>query len=267
MRYRKGSIELNQSRDVPLLRQILRSEFATHEQLFEFMRLNHHERSRKSFDWRLRRLVRHSFVLQREMPACGMQPVYSVGRTGALLLQGLGEYCLIGPERGNRSGADPGVLHAIELNEIHLTALRSGLLARWIPAIEIRSQNELTGFGYVKDYDAILTLRADVGDKRLALEYERSPKTARDYRTIATAIAHEHHVERILYLTPNYDLLRFVSKFFTNMKPPVYFGLVTDWHERLLDMCVSKCATANGLRLREVLGATDFHDGPCLHRM
>jgi hypothetical protein len=44
MRYPKGSIQLNQSRDLPLLRQILRSEFVTHSQLLEFTRLNHYER-------------------------------------------------------------------------------------------------------------------------------------------------------------------------------------------------------------------------------
>ena len=49
MRYPRGSIQLNQSRDLPLLRQILHSEFVTHSQLFEFMKLSHCERSRTSF--------------------------------------------------------------------------------------------------------------------------------------------------------------------------------------------------------------------------
>jgi len=266
MRYRKGSIELNQSRDLPLLRQILRSELATHAQLFEFMRLNHHERSRKSFDWRLRRLMRHGFVLQREMPACGMQPVYSVGRSGALLLQGLGEYYLLGRNGANQNGVEPGALHAIELNEIHLSALRSGLLVRWIPAIEIRSQNELTRFGYAKDYDAIVTVCTDTGDKRFALEYERTSKAAKFYRAIAASFAHEHHVDRILYLAPNYDLLRFVATFFMNAKQPVYFGLARDWHERLLDMAVSQHTGTNGLRFRDVLGAADFKTAVCVQR-
>lgn len=261
MRYRKGSIELNQSRDLPLLRQVLRSEFATHTQLFEFMRLNHYERSRKSFDWRLRRLVRNGFVLQREVPACGMQPVYSVGRTGAVLLQGLGEYYLLGNERGNPNRVEPSALHAIELNEIHLSALRSGLLVRWIPAVEIRSQNELTGFGYAKDYDAIVTMHTDTGEERLALEYERSPKAAKYYRAIAASIAHEHHVDCILYLVPNYDLLRFVSTFFTGAKRPVYFGLVRGWHEQLLHMRVSRWAMSNSLRLMEVLGSARLQAG------
>lgn len=266
MRYRKGSIELNQSRDLPLLRQILRSEFATHPQLFEFMRLNHCEQSRKSFDWRLRRLMRHGFVLEREVPACGMQLVYSVGRSGALLLQGLGEHCLLGRERGNQDRVEPSALHAIELNEIHLTVLRSGLLARWIPAMEIRSQNELTRFGYAKDYDAIVTVRTDTGDRQFALEYERTPKAAKFYRAIAASFALEQHVNRILYLAPNYDLLRFVSTFFINTKHPVYFGLARDWHEQLLEMPVSQWTPSNGLRLRDVLGAGNLQAASSVQR-
>jgi hypothetical protein len=258
MRYQKGSIELNQSRDLPLLRQILRSEFVTHTQLFEFMRLNHYERTRKSFDWRLRRLVRHGFVLQNTMPACRAQQVYSVARSSALLLQGLGDYCLLGRERGSRNGIESSVLHSLELNEIHLTALRSGVLARWVPAVEIRSQNELTRFGYAKDYDAIVTVRADKREARFALEYERSPKAAKFYRAIAAGMAREQDVVYILYLTSNYDLLQFVSNFFVNAKLPVYFGLVRDWHEQLLDMRVSHCALTNGLRLRDVLAATEL---------
>lgn len=266
MRYRKGSIELNQSRDLPLLRQILRSEFATHTQLFEFMRLNHCEQSRKSFDWRLRRLVRHGFVLEREVPACGMQLVYSVGRSGALLLQGLGEHCLLGRERGNQDRVEPSALHAIELNEIHLTVLRSGLLARWIPAMEIRSQNELTRLGYAKDYDAIVTVRTDTGDRQFALEYERTPKAAKFYRAIAASIANEQQVDHILYLVPNYDLLRFVSTFFMNTKQPAYFGLVREWHERLLDMSVSRSAMTNGRRLGDVLDAADLQAASSVQR-
>ena len=266
MRYRKGSIELSLSHDLPLLRQILRSEFATQAQLFEFMRLSHIERSRKSFDWRLRRLVRHGLVVQREVPLCGAQPVYSIGRSGALLLQGRGEYCLLGCPRRSRNDAEPTALHALELNEIHLSALRSGILARWIPEAEIRSQNELTGFGYAKDYDAIVAVRTDGGDKRFALEYERSPKAAKVYRGIAATLAEEFNIGRILYLVPNYDLLRFISTFFANAKPPVYFGLVRAWHDQLLQMPVSRYAMTNGQRLRDILDFPDADAGSSVQR-
>src|SRR6185437_10772404 len=67
MRFPKGSIQLNPSRDLPLLRQILHSEFVTQSQLFEFSQLNHYERSRNSFHWRMRRLVDRGLVLRERL--------------------------------------------------------------------------------------------------------------------------------------------------------------------------------------------------------
>lgn len=90
MRYPRGSLQLSQSQDLPLLRQILRSEFVTHSQLFDFMRLSHCERSRKSFDWRLRRLVEREFVHRRTTLSCTGEFVYSVRNAAAALLQGMG---------------------------------------------------------------------------------------------------------------------------------------------------------------------------------
>ncbi len=126
MRYPKGSIQLNQSRDLPLLRQILRSQFVTHSQLFEFMQLNHYERSRKSFDWRLRRLVNRELVRRHTAPGCTREFVYAVASSAAVLLQGMGEYCLIGHDRSNAREVDRSVLHAVGLNEIHLVCFARG---------------------------------------------------------------------------------------------------------------------------------------------
>ena len=164
MRYPKGSIQLNESRDLPLLRQILRSEFVSHSQLLEFMRLNHHERSRNSFDWRLRRLVDRELVRRQTMRGCAGEFVYSIASSAAVLLQGVGEYCLVGRDRFNGKEAERSVLHATGLNEIHLSVLRAGVLVRWIGSMEIRSQNELTTFGFAKDYDAIVTVRTEAGE-------------------------------------------------------------------------------------------------------
>ena len=135
MRYPKGSIQLNQSRDLPLLRQILRSEFVSHSQLFEFMQLCHSERSRKSFDWRLRRLVDRELVRRQTTSNCTGEFVYSIASSAAVLLQGMGEYCLVGRGRFNGKEAERSVLHAIGLNEIHLSVLRAGLLVRWIDSM------------------------------------------------------------------------------------------------------------------------------------
>jgi hypothetical protein len=51
-------------------------------------------------------------------------------------------------------------------------------------------------------------------------------------------MSQEVHVNRLLYLVANYDILRFVSGFFTKAVYPVFFGLLTDWHSHLLEMPV-----------------------------
>lgn len=256
MRYAKGSIQLNEARDLPLLRQILRSEFVTHSQLFEFSQLNHYERSRNSFHWRIRRLVSRGLVVRQTLAAGTGDAVYSVASTGATLLQSMGEYCLVGCGRADANTASKNALHAIGLNEIQLTALRAGVLVRWMGAIGIRSQNELTAFGFAKDYDAIVTIRADQGDCKFALEYERTPKSAKCYRAIAACVGQEVHLNRLLYLVANYDILRFVSGFFADTEFPVFFGLIADWHSRLLEMPVLDGHDKGTSPLRQALNRT-----------
>lgn len=256
MRYPKGSIQLNQSRDLPLLRQILHSEFVTRSQLFEFSLLNHYERSRNAFHWRMRRLVGRGLVLRQTLVAGTGDAVYSIASTAATLLQSMGEYCLIGCGRSGANTASKNALHAIGLNEIHLSALRAGVLVRWTGAVEIRSQNELTAFGFAKDYDAILTVRTDLGERRFALEYERSPKPAKCYRAIASCVNQEVHVHRLLYLVANYDILRFVSGLFTDAEFPVFFGLIADWHSRVLEMPVLDGHNKGTFLLRQALNGT-----------
>jgi hypothetical protein len=174
-----------------------------------------------------------------------------------MLLQGMGEYCLVGRARFNGKESERSVVHAIGLNDVQLSALRAGLLARWIGATEIRSQNELTGFGFAKDYDAVVTVRTGAGEQRFALEYERSPKPMRYYRDVAASLSRETHVNQVLYLVCNYDLLRFISSFW-NSQRHVFFGLVNDWHSQLLDMPVSRGSATRCFRFRETLdhGAT-----------
>ncbi|MCU1298590.1 MAG: hypothetical protein JWO91_2868 [Acidobacteriaceae bacterium] len=253
MRYPKGSIQLRESHDIPLLRQVLYSEFVTHAQLLEFMRLKHYERNRPSFNWRVRRLVGRQLIIRQSTPMASGEVIYSVAKAAASLLQGLGEYCLYGHHRIPSNDIGRHILHAIELNEIHLSVLRTGSLVRWIYSTEIRSQNELTDFGFAKDYDAVVTMSSEGREYRWALEYERSPKAAKYYRAIAGAIHDETQLQRILYIVSNYDLLRYISGFFAPGRCRVFFGLVRDWHNQLLAMPVYDGSMNRPLRLRDAL--------------
>lgn len=236
MRYTKGAISLNQARDYPLLRQVLRSEFVLHRQLYEFMSIAGHEASRQSFAWRVRRLVRHGLLISQQLPPFGSELIYSVCLLVAQQLQTDGECCLFSLDR--RKPNPVSCLHALDLNEIHLTLLRSGLTMSWMCATEVRCQNELGALGYAKDYDAIVRLGANGAQTRFALEYERTPKAAHCYEEIAQLLGEEKLVDCILYLTSNWHLLNYVSRHLAQCRGRVYLGLLRDWRACQLNLPV-----------------------------
>jgi hypothetical protein len=253
MRYAKGAIAISQGHDYPLLRQVLRSHFATHSQLVEFMKRGGHERDRKVFNWRLRRLVGHGFISKHQIPSAGAEPVYSISASGAALLQGSGESFVPQPSLRGTQNRELKVLHALELNDIRLSLVRAGLEILWIAESEIRSRNELTPFKFAKVYDAVVTVAVNEHSARFALEYERTAKSERDYLEIAEKLNTERAVERVLYLAPNYDLLSFVADYFKPVRLPIFFGLTPAWHAKLLDMPVSGAHGERHSTLREVL--------------
>ncbi len=60
-------------------------------------------------------------------------------------------------------------------------------------------------------------------------------------------------MNRLLYLVANYDILRFVSGFFSKAVYPVFFGLLTDWHSHLVEMPVLDGLTKRALQLQQAL--------------
>jgi len=94
--------------------------------------------------------------------------LYSVASSAATLLQSMGEYCWLGWPNG-RGKADRNVLHChrTERNSAQRIA-PPGCSCTWMGSMEIRSQNELTAFGFAKDYDAIVTVRTDIGSAGFA---------------------------------------------------------------------------------------------------
>ena len=235
MRYIKDCISLNVEHDYPLLRQVLHAGFVTHEQLFEFMQLGQHESSRSTFNWRARRLTAYGLIARHTVPSLGKTYVYSITPEGALELASTGERFLITPAKSNRSDKELQVVHSLELSNIHLSLLRAGLLARWVPEIQIRSRNTMMDFAIAKDYDAIVTVRLEERDATFALEYERSAKSETHYAEIVDKIESERELDRFLYLASSEQVLRCVSWQFRNSKRHVCFGFLADWHQRLLD--------------------------------
>jgi len=253
MRYWKGSITLSPTQDYPLLRQVLRSTFVTHRQLYEFSKLDYHTQSRNAFNNRALRLVRNKYLVRDEIPYRTQGYVYSISDKGASELIGLGEYYTSATCRPKDGQIPKAVFHAIELNEIHLALKRSEQLVRWMPDTEIRSRNELTDCGYCKDYDAVVTVWIDGSERQFALEYERTPKARQQYAKICADIAAEKAVDRFLYLAPNCDLLSFLISCFATLRRPVYFGLARDLLDRQFDMPLRGARPGAMTTLRNVL--------------
>jgi HNH endonuclease len=158
------------------------------------------------------------------------------------------------PDRRENLQCICGSCHGYKLQADHKLCLGDRL-----SYLEVRSQNELTGFGFAKDYDAVVTVRTEAGEQRFALEYERSPKTIKYYRGVAASLSREHQVNQVLYLVSNYDLLQFISGFFRNAHCRVFLGLAKDWHNQLLDMPVSCNSATRCFRFRETLNDPATH--------
>lgn len=259
MRYRKGTIVLDDLRDLPLLRFVLHCRFVTADQLYAFMRMEHRTTSRNEFGNRVRRLLDHKFLVRREIPTINRGVVYSLAPAGEAELIGRGEFYAGGADKSIPSNGH--LHHALELTEVHLALKQSGMLVRWTPESDIRSRNEFTGIGYAKDYDALVDVQMEGAEYRFALEYERTPKSKRRYEAIASRVAQEEAGLQFLYLVPNHDLQQFLVVVFGNCSRAVHFGLRRDFLRDILGLSVQNNHTPISSSFRAVLIRAARKDG------
>ncbi len=255
MSYVKGTIDLSSRQDAVLLEQVLRSRHVTHDQLWQFLQLQTHETRRRIFNWRVSRLVRHAFIVRTATALDEQTWVYTIGANGAAYLAGQGNGAALVAGRGVKEIEDRSVLHSLDLNEIHLKLMRTGELRRWKSELDILCLNELTGFGYAKDYDAVVTVDCDGQEATFALEYERHPKAPNRYWQVRKAVEKEPHVACFLYLTPSYELLSYVAGFYDRCRRAVYFGILNDFQENGLCAKVLDHRRTLSFTLRAVLAA------------
>ncbi len=255
MGYVKGTIDPRSRQDISLLEQVLRSRHVTHEQLWEFFQLQTQERRRRIFNWRLSRLVCHGLVVRTTATFQNRTWVYAIGNAGANYLAGQGDGAALVAGKDMKQRDDRAVLHALDLNEIQLKLMRSRELRRWKSELEILCLNELTGFGYAKDYDAVVTVDCDGQDATFALEYERHPKAPNRYWQVRKVIEKEHSVACFLYLTPSYELLSYLAGFYNRCAKAVYFGILSDFVDHGLCAKVLDHRRTDSVPLRAALAA------------
>jgi len=198
------------------------------------MQLGTFELRRSTFNWRVRRLTKYGLTTRHTVPSAGKAFVYSITPAGELELASTGEHFLTTAAKPDRNDKELQVAHSLDLNNIHLSLLRAGLLVRWVPEIQVRSRNLSMGVRNGKVYDAIVTVRLDNRDATFALEYERTAKSEEQYTEVRNKFEAEGGLHHFLYLASNEDVLKFVAWQFRNSKRNVCFGLLADWYRRLL---------------------------------
>jgi len=239
MRYAKGSLVINPERDLPLLRQLRNSKFASHHQLFEFMKLGGFDHSQNSFNWRLKRLLdsAHISVCQRVYGAGSA--VYCISKNGLTLLEHYGQYSTILNSNSAHLPHFSLVFHSLELNAVQLALMRANLLASWQSEVEIASFNTISRSPFAKDYDAIIDVWIGQRRSRFALEYERTLKSARHYAQIRMAMEAEHQLDCILYLSSGTEVLVHLVREFQSVHKNVVFAPATAFQKDLLDTFVT----------------------------
>ena len=253
MRYWKGSITLSSTRDYPLLRHVLQSGFVTHNQLYEFLKLDYCVSSRHAFNNRVLRLVKHGMLNRRQRIAASREVVYSLSSSAELALHINGNSLSHLALNGASNVTDRQLHHSLDLNEIHLALKRTGALVYWMPETEVRSKSDLTPYGYWKYYDAIVVVRVAAQDCKFALEYERTPKAARHYVAIRERLEQETSIFHFLYLVPNHDLMWFLAEKLSQCKQAVYIGLLRDFLEQTLALEVRRSGSPATVTLASVL--------------
>ena len=73
-----------------------------------------------------------------------------------------------------------------------------------------------------KDYDAIVTFRCGQKSGKVALEYERSPKTTKQYKRIAGILNGETKITSVLYLVCNVQMESFLLNGLRGTRRQVY---------------------------------------------
>jgi hypothetical protein len=220
-RPRSRYIQYSRERDLPLMLAIRNATFISQCQLWEHVQANGIETSRRSFNWRIERLTNTGLTerLQPLVPYAG--PVFTITRAGLACLEACGEG-LVSLTSESRTLANQNQMqHYLELVEIRAAIRRAGVLREWAGDLEIRSINQSIDVPLAKDYDAIADVEWEAKSYRIAIEYERSLKSADRYRDLVSAIASERQVQMILYLTSSVDLLYQLKAEFDRQDFPV----------------------------------------------
>lgn len=253
MRYAKNGLAIQMGRDIPLLRQERNSKFVSQHQLFDLMHSGGWERSRDSFNWRLRRLLNARFVDICEGFFGAGSAVYRITRDGIHLLEHHGEFTTVLHSNTQHLPHTSQIFHALQLNSVQIALAKQNLLAHWQSDIEVASYNTISKTPYRKDYDAVVEVWLNGRTVKFALEYERTLKGAQHYERIRNALSSERQIGCVLYLSSGMEVLVHLLHEFQALSANIAITNASDFNHSLLDTRVLTPWNLSGMAFREFL--------------
>ena len=253
MRYARNGLVIQAGRDIPLLRQVRNSRFITHDQLFSLMRFSGLERSRDSFNWRVRRLLKAEYLTVCDGSFGAGSAVYRIARHGIHLLEHYGEFAAVLHSNTQHLPHTSQVFHSLQLNSIQVALANQNLLATWQSEIEVASFNTISRTPYQKDYDAIVEVWIGPRTACFALEYERTLKGATHYQRVRDALRAERQIACVLYLSSGMEVLVHLLHEFESMGANIALANARDFGQQLLDTRVLTPFNLAGMPFRELL--------------
>jgi hypothetical protein len=202
VRYAENSIAISEGADVPVLRTVYNAGHLTFDQLYAatFPYVESKNR-RDGLSWRVRRLVEHGFLDARVVDGLGL--VLSLGESGELYLQSQPGMIVERRTRAKGSNLRSQMWHDVELFGIRLELQRAGVALTWQSEAEVRAQNRVASLRFAKEYDAVVTFHSDDLSAEIALEFERTMKSADAYARIFAQLETETLLTRFLFLAPD----------------------------------------------------------------
>jgi Replication-relaxation len=253
MRYRKGYITLSDDRDVPLLLTIRNARAITYEQICSLALLEGRESSRRSLHWRLARLERCELVQRMTFDRFFSQPIFAITPLGLEFLESRGHCLLSLPATTREVVRKSQILHSVELAGIRAALASNGILKSWKWELEIVSTNLVYESGKTKDYDALVEVSVNGAAKSFAIEFERTLKGAGRYEDLRRIFSNDQSVDRVLYLTPNREILYVLAIEMREVGKQIGFALSRSFQTELLDASILTNLPGN-----EVLSFRDF---------
>lgn len=253
MRYAKGTLSVSATRDIPLLLQARNSKFITHEQLFEFMESASFERSRNSFNWRVKRLLDSGYIASCKGNFGRGTMVYRITADGLVQLEDHGHFASALNSKTLHLPHPSQVHHALELNAVHLSLIRAHLLVRWQSDVETASLNTISRAPLEKDYDAIVDVWNGKQLARFGLEYERTLKSAAAYDKVRLALGQDGKIGCVLYLTSGLDVILHLSHELSGVPKRMAFATASVFRKHLLDTSVITNPSQPQIEFRELL--------------